>query len=199
VDPSSARPRAPTGSRVVRHTRRRIASATLELLEEGVLRPTAAQVAARAGVGRRTVFRHYQDLGALFAEVVRLNVMRHQELWQPIEAEGAREERVRALVRQRRRLFEAVRPVRRSAASLENRFPVVSELLGGGVRVNREQLEALLAPELEGAAPGLVEALDAVASYEFWDRLRTRQRLGPRQAAAVLEQTLLAVLRGGAG
>lgn len=189
-------PGAPGESRVRRRTRRRIALATLELLEEGVVRPTFAQVAQRAGVGRRTVFRHYEDLGALFFEVTRLNVIRHQELWQPLEARGSREERVRALARHRQRLFEAVRPLRRSASSLETRYPQVDELLQGGVRVNRAQLEAVLAPELEGAPRELVEALDAVASYEFWDRLRTRQRLGPRQAAATLERALLALLRG---
>lgn len=197
VDELRARPGRTEDAGAGRRTRRRIAGAMLELIDEGVLRPTATRVAERAGVGRRTVFRHYQDLGGLFAEVTRLNVIRHQALWQPIEAEGGSlEARVRALARHRRRLFEAVRPLRRSAASLESRYPVVADLLQRGARVNREQLETLLAPELERAPRGLADALDAVASYEHWDRLRRRQGLGPRKAAALLEQTLLALLRG---
>ena len=38
-----------------------------ELVHEGVLVPTAQTVAERAGVGIRTVFRHFDDMETLFA------------------------------------------------------------------------------------------------------------------------------------
>lgn len=187
---------SPGVGRIRRLNRRRIAEASLALLEEGVGVPTAAQVAAKAGLGRRTLFRHYPDLGELFLEVVRLNVVRHQELWGPIPAEGSREARLRALARQRRQLFESVRPVRRAAVALEARFPAATRLLQTGNRVHREQLETLLAPDLEGAPRELVDVLDAVASYDFWERLCARQGLRPPEAEAVLERMLRTLLAG---
>ncbi len=44
-----------------------IVDALLDLMQEGQVRPTAAQIAARAGVSLRTVFQHFRDLEALFA------------------------------------------------------------------------------------------------------------------------------------
>src|SRR5215210_6885295 len=47
-------------------TRAALAEALLSLLEEGDLRPTAASIAARAGVSERTLFQHFPEREALF-------------------------------------------------------------------------------------------------------------------------------------
>jgi len=49
--------------------RERIVEALLELVREGELLPTAEQVSQRAGVGTRTVFRHFDDMESLNSEV----------------------------------------------------------------------------------------------------------------------------------
>src|SRR5260221_3651970 len=46
-----------------------IVEALIELVGEGVLDPTAHQVAERAAVGIRTVFRRFSDMERLFAQV----------------------------------------------------------------------------------------------------------------------------------
>ena len=46
-----------------------IVGALFELIGEGLLEPTAQQVAARARVGLRTVFRRFSDMESLFAEM----------------------------------------------------------------------------------------------------------------------------------
>src|SRR5512136_2550534 len=46
-----------------------IVEALMELVGEGVREPTAQQVAARAKVGIRTVFRRFSDMESLFAEM----------------------------------------------------------------------------------------------------------------------------------
>src|SRR4051794_18549457 len=51
-----------------RRSREAVVDAILALLREGTLRPGVAQIAARADVSERTVFRHFQDLEQLFAE-----------------------------------------------------------------------------------------------------------------------------------
>ncbi|MEL0137982.1 MAG: helix-turn-helix domain-containing protein, partial [Halieaceae bacterium] len=43
-----------------------IVEAALALMDEGVLVPTAQQIADRAGVGIRSFFRHFTDMDSLF-------------------------------------------------------------------------------------------------------------------------------------
>ena len=64
----------------------------------------------------------------------------------------------------------------------------------GLVRELRSALPRWL-PELERAPADLFEALDLATSFEAWDRLRSEQRLGPARARAVMERSVLALLR----
>src|SRR3546814_1535552 len=41
----------------------------MELIAQGDLSPSAARVAEEAGIGLRTVFRHFDDMDALYAEI----------------------------------------------------------------------------------------------------------------------------------
>ena len=43
-------------------SRAAIIEASFELMQEGVLAPTAQQIAERAGVGIRSFFRHFEDM-----------------------------------------------------------------------------------------------------------------------------------------
>ena len=51
-------------------SRARIVEAMLELARQTGSAPSAEQVAQRAGVGLRTVFRHFQDMESLYSEMV---------------------------------------------------------------------------------------------------------------------------------
>src|SRR5437763_16806409 len=50
-------------------SRARIVRAMLDRVEAGDVSPSAEQVAARAGVGLRTVFRHFKDMDSLYHEM----------------------------------------------------------------------------------------------------------------------------------
>ena len=50
-------------------TREKIVSALTALIYEGHLSPTAEQVAQRADIGLRTVFRHFDDMDSLYREI----------------------------------------------------------------------------------------------------------------------------------
>ena len=41
----------------------------MELIVAGDLSPSAARVAEEAGIGLRTVFRHFDDMDALYSEI----------------------------------------------------------------------------------------------------------------------------------
>ena len=53
-------------------SRENIIKAMWELMLEGDMNPSAAAITERAGVGLRSVFRHFEDLDTLYREIVRI-------------------------------------------------------------------------------------------------------------------------------
>jgi AcrR family transcriptional regulator len=174
-------------------SREAIVSALFELVGEGVLQPTAQQVAERAGVGIRSVFRHFDDMDSLYATMdarLRADAL---EIIREGPGEGPLRARVRALVRRRAKLFERVAPYKRSANIQRWRSAFLRDRHAALVRELRAALRAAL-PELSEAPPELLELADLMLSFEAWDRLRADQRLSRERAETVLERSLLALL-----
>jgi AcrR family transcriptional regulator len=173
-------------------SREAIVAALFELVGEGVLQPTAQQVAERAGVGIRSVFRHFDDMDSLFAT---MDARLRDDAW-PIlrEApEGSLRERARALVQRRARLFERVAPYKRSANVQRWRSDFLRSRHAHLVRELRADLLRSL-PELSEAPAETIDAIDLITSFEAWDRLRADQRLSRERAEATLERAVLALL-----
>jgi AcrR family transcriptional regulator len=170
-----------------------IVEALLELIGEGIMEPTAQQVAGRAGVGIRTVFRRFSDMERLFAEMGARVRAQAGPLLLDAQPSGDLMERARGLVDRRVALFERIGPFKRAANLKRWRSPFLRERHADLVRELRADLVRWL-PELDGAPNALVEALDLVTSFEAWDRLRTEQRLGRERAQAALERLVLGIV-----
>jgi AcrR family transcriptional regulator len=182
--------------RVQRGARNReaILESLYELVREGELQPTAEQVAQRAGVGTRTVFRHFADMESLHAEIAARVEREVAPLAGAPAVEGGLEERARALTRQRAAVFERIAPFKRSGALHRRASPFLERRHAAMVRRLRADLLRVLA-ELERAPAPLLEALDLLLSFEAWDRLRSDQRLGRDRAQGAMEHAVLALLR----
>jgi len=174
--------------------REAILAAVYDLVERNERMPTAERVAEEAGVGIRTVFRHFTDMEALYAEVW---TTVHAELRELIEvplATGSIDERTRVIFERRCELYERMAAFRRAAWLQKDR----SAFLAG----QREQNTAILRlrlfatfPELEGAPPALVEALELLSSFEAWNRLLVDQGLSNVEARVCLETAFLSLMR----
>lgn len=155
--------------------------------------PTAGQVAERAGVGARTVFRHFEDMETLHAEVsarVKREVLPLVEA--PLES-GSLEDRARGLVRRRAALFERISPFERSGILHLRSSTFLQRERAKTVRRLRSELLHTL-PELESAPAELADALDLFTSIESWDRPRSDKRLGRERARVVVEHAVLALI-----
>lgn len=181
--------------------RRALAAALLDLLNEGVERPTAAQIAERAGLSLRLVFHHFDDLEAIYASAGDLQIERVRRLSKPVDPALPFQERVAAFLKSRARVFEYVSPVRRantwratSSAEISRRMQVAHQLA-------REQALHAFAGELAIASAGqraeLAMALDSVTSWEMWEFLRSRSELSVKQASRIVERMVRALLIGG--
>src|SRR5262245_30044287 len=91
-----------------------ILEALLALVGSGILEPTAQQIATRARVGIRTVFRRISDMESLFAEMDARLQAEALPLLLGGHPEGGIGERARSLVRRRVAFFERIAPYKRA-------------------------------------------------------------------------------------
>ena len=185
----------PTDGRVQRSERSRtaIVQAMLELISEGSLSPTAQQVAERADVGVRTVFRHFSDMETLFATMNEQVASEVTSLFVDDEQTGPFSERVDSLIDRRVMIFGKLAPYVRSSTLQRWRSAFLQAEHERTTRVLRRDLRNWL-PELESVPTEIAEALEMSLSFEAWNRLRIEQRLGLRRTAEVMRLAVLALM-----
>lgn len=170
-------------------TRRAIVDAMRALHDEGDLRPTAPRVAERAGVSVRTVWQHFEDLEALLVEAGQRDLEIAGTFVEPIDVSLPVAERVRLLVEQRARMFEAMAPPWR-AARLHAPFSAqIRKNRDEMMALARQQLEELFAPEL-AATPdrdALLDALTVASAWAAWESLRSDVGLDVARSKQAME------------
>lgn len=195
-----ARAKAETiDGRIIRryNNRRRIVAAMLELVRAGAISPGAEEVAARAGVGLRTVFRHFDDMDSLYREMAQ--AMR-RELQPIVAAPFASRDwkgRLGEMADRRARLFERAMPFKDAADVHRHRSAFL--------RKDYERMRSEERAALEAAIPAALkkdseffEALDLVLSFAAWQSLRRDQKLRAAQARRTVEFAVRALV-GAAG
>lgn len=162
-----------------------IIDASLALMEEGNLIPTAQQISDRAGVGIRSFFRHFEDMDTLFAtidEQIRDNA---EALFLGGDRDGTLEERILHAVERRADGYEIESNTILSTAAQLWRSKTLQKNYARYQRGLRKDLDDWL-PELKQLNRSEREAVDAIASFEMWHRLRYHQGLGKQSAIDVV-------------
>lgn len=174
-------------------SRRRIALALLELARTGDVAPSAEQVAERSGVGRRTVFRLFNDMDAIYREMHALMAERIGPMFAVPFAATTWRARVDELIERRALMFEEIRPIKTAAEAHRHRSPFLQNEHRKLTKLQRDTLLATLPESVRGDAVR-AEALDLAFSFEAWRRLRQEQRLPVKQAVAVWRRFAHALL-----
>jgi AcrR family transcriptional regulator len=178
-------------------TREAIVDATIALLEQGDLRPTAPRVAEAASVSVRSIFQHFDDLETLHAAVAERLVERVSMLVVPIAPDLSLDERLDRFVHQRCLLLEAVSPIRR-AADVHGPFSTeITARLRDGQAFLRAEVVRTFSPELDAAGAereDVLDALDAALSWRTWEGLRAGLGREQTKAEAVLRRLAKAAL-----
>ena len=174
--------------------REAIIDALLACYDDGILRPSVEEVAARAGVSARSLHNHFEDVEALRAEVAQRQWERFARYVTPIDAALPMAERIEQLVAQRAAFFEGVTPVRRAALLSVADSPTIA--------TNLARLDRTLRRQLERGFPGLtadqLDALDVLTSWDAWNRLRTAQGCSVSRARRILTATTRTLVEGSA-
>jgi len=174
-------------------SRRRIVEAMLEFAREGQAQPSAEEVADRAGVGRRTVFRLFTDMETLYREMHAVMMSRIEDIKAiPIKGDTPAE-RLECIIERRVRLYEEIMPIKTAADTLRQQSKFLQEAHENVVQLLRLMLQFLLPKEIKDDSDKF-EALDVALSLETWRRLRQDQKLSVKNARRVWEKMVAAII-----
>ena len=182
-----------------RRDRNRIAvvDALLSLYSDGNLDPSSVEIAERAGLSPRSLFRYFDDVDDLCHEAV----MARQRKLLPLLVIDATpsdpiETRIAGLLRQRAAVFAAMGNTGRVARLREPFLPVIAVELGTARTFLRGQIEKLFMAELAAMSPAAASAVlmstDVLCSFEARQLFTGDQQL----AAETVDQNLTMLLLG---
>lgn len=181
-------------------TRLNVLEALLALVEEGQLRPTAQEVAERAGVALRTVYHHFDDVEALRRLAFDLQVGRNREALRPVDPSLPIAERCHQVAHQLRRFHEAISPIRRAVMLEERSSQAMADVLRRARAMRRQFVEQAFAAETErndvAMRRAMLDSLDVTTSWQSWYYLRASLGRGAQVAERVLGFELERLLTG---
>lgn len=170
-------------------SRQAIIESAVALMEEGILVPTAQQISDRSGLGIRSFFRHFEDMETLFDAVDRQVRDGYASPFLGGNRHGTLEERLRHAVQHHADAYEKLWNVFRSTQAQLWRSAVIRKNHARSQRALRKDLDEWL-PELNELSKTQREAVDAIASFDMWHRLREHQNLSKSAGIEVVHQLL---------
>jgi len=178
-----------------RSSRSKIVAAMVELVGKGDVAPSAARVADVAGVGLRSVFRHFDDMDELYremGEVIEAQVM-PIILEPPIGANWM--EKLFDIADRRAKVFETILPYRISANLKRFQSSYLMQDYRRMLRLECDTIEAHLPMAVKADVVG-TRGLNVILSFQTWRLLRHDQELPFEDAKAVVRRLLSDAISG---
>jgi AcrR family transcriptional regulator len=174
-------------------TRKRIVRAVAELVQAGKVAPTAEEVSARASVGLRTVFRHFDDMDSLYQEIDQELGINVALMLQMVMKADTWQERLKENIQMRCQLYDSITPFLISGQVHRHTSQAVEASFRRKVELERAVLQHILPKSLQEDTPRF-EALLMMLSPEAWIRLRRDQGLSSEAAIAAIHVCIHAVI-----
>jgi AcrR family transcriptional regulator len=171
--------------------REAVIDSLLALFRDGNYQPGMAEIAARAGLSLRSVFRYFDDVDDLHrAAAIRQIALVLPLLELPVSAAAPTGEKVAAVVAARAALYEQIGPAARALRAGAHRHAPLAAELARNRAFLRSQLAAVFGPD----PAALLPALDVLCSFESWELLRHDQGLSRAAAERALTDAISALL-----
>ncbi len=175
-------------------SRTKIINAYMLLVEAGEYAPIATRVAEAAGVGLRSVFRHFDDMENLYREANEKLVARVTPIMLEEPAGVTWKERMHSVWNRRVRIYSLVMPYRIFGSLKRYDSPQAFSYQKAFYDIESNTIDAE-APESVRADRLVMAGLKATLSFDSWRFLRQELGLAEEDAAAVVRQMLDASLR----
>jgi AcrR family transcriptional regulator len=174
-----------------------VIDALLALFADGIYRPTSMEIAARAQLSARSLFRYFDDID----ELHRVAAARQFALVFPLLAIRATPQdptavKVEQVIHARASVFEDIAPAARALRACAHRDQMLARELDRRRAIYRRQVSEVFAPELARASGGTLPAVDVLCSFECYDLFRHHHGLSQADTTAALAAALRALLLG---
>lgn len=175
-------------------SREAIKKAMIDLMIEGIHEPTAQQVSDRAGIGIRSVFRHFDDMGTLLYSMHKDMMVRARNFLATVKKDGSAEERLDSLLDALEEIFDTYRDVILSTLGLMWKHEALKENYADlNNRFRKLMLRTLY--ELKKAPEADKNLVEMLISFECRYRLIRHQGLSPEDAKAIIRKQILPLLK----
>lgn len=192
--------RGPDG-RSLRRDRNRAAviRAALELIREGDLDPPTAEIAQRAGVSHRSVFRYFDDLGDLVREAINVEFAEAAAASTIHEfAKGTLQHRIDGIITARLTAYDHAYGASRVARLKSGRIPDIDPALTEITRLLRVQLTEQFAAELssrcDSERDSIIDAILLLTDFTPYDIQRRMFGYDHERIATVWRHAIGALL-----
>ena len=195
--PNSTSSPAKIDGRRLRSDRSRqvIVESMLYLVGQGNLTPTAQQVANHAKVGIRSVFRHFEDMEAIFKtadDIWRKGLDKNLQALD-LDAQLPLAQRIKQAAELLGSAYEDNSNILKSTATRRWRSAFLQQNYASYQgRIRADILRSL--PEIEQLSCNKKEAIVGLLSFEYWDRLRDHQALSADASIALISELLQALI-----
>jgi AcrR family transcriptional regulator len=176
-------------------SREQIVEAMISLVRAGDMNPSAAAIADEAGVGRRTVFHHFDDMDGLYREIcARFEAEVMPAVLTPLTSQNWAD-RLVELVSKRAAIYEQILPVKVAANLRRHQSPFLMDAYRRFLTMEKAGLVAILPAEIVSDAT-LFSALEMVTGFQTWRRLRQDQHLTPQDAEETMQRVVARLIDG---
>jgi len=175
-------------------SKQRIITAMFELLAEGDMTPSAVDVAARAKVGMRTVFRHFEDMDKIYNEIaLKLSEAVMPMITAPYETTAWRD-RLFECLEKRAELYEIVFPMKLCLTIRRFQSRFLEEQHQRDISYLRSALQTILPDEILNDRD-VFGAIEAALDFSTWRQLRQDQERSVESAKKSIQLTLQGLIR----
>lgn len=178
------------------NSRQQVIAAMMALVREGMISPRAEDVAARSGVGLRTVFRLFNDMESLYGEMMLAIRREIDPMRSAVLTATDPDEKLVELVEKRAEIFETIAPFQRSARAIRHGSAMLQEDHARLCGMLRKSLALNIATPTDIPRPHF-DALDVVMGIEVWLRFRDDMKLGVAEASQAVLAAARAILVAG--
>jgi AcrR family transcriptional regulator len=179
-------------------SRTAMVDALLDLLKEGNLKPSATQIADRAGVTQRTLFNHFGDMDSIIQAAAGRQTERVLKML-PDAGDGSFEERVTSYCSGLATLLEETMNVRWAVVTTDNATTSSVRAVQAAREFMRAHLAEAFAPELDTVDHAdralVLDAIEIQLDPAAWRLRRQQQGLSFEDCRAVLERSIASLLR----
>ena len=174
-------------------SRRLIIEAIIQLIDEGFLIPTAQQVAYRANVGIRSVFRHFDDMDDIFETANEIIFQDTKPLFVGGDRSGTLTDRIVHCTQQLTSGYNSAKNFMLSGRIRRWNTPIIQKNYMLNTKRLQKELESWIPEILELPEPDR-QCAYALASFDFWLRLSVDQQVSEKDCINIISRQLQTLL-----